>query len=231
VLKYAILHAPEGETIVSDILLTITQAIYDAGGKHAITKQIVCHPLYKKAGDKSPTNLRPIALQNAIAKIPSKILAARLSNDLNLNGAIDNANEGFLKGKNTGDALTSILNVWEDAKEFNKPCYCLSYDVSKAYDHLRWFTIKNGMKRINLPEKFQQYVIGKMEQSKIEFKTHSGNTTPFEIKRGTAQGCPLSPLIYIISMDLMHAGIRRNPIHEHAGDGYKLEGGPRTFCG
>ena len=84
VLKYAILHAPEGETIVSDILLTITQAIYDAGGKHAITKQIVCKPLYKKAGDKSPSNLRPIALQNAIAKIPSKILAARLSNDLNL---------------------------------------------------------------------------------------------------------------------------------------------------
>ena len=63
-----------------------------------------------------------------------------------------------------------------------------------------------------------------MEQSKIEFKTHYGNTAPFEIKRGTAQGCPLSPLIYIISMDLMHAGIRRNPIHEHAEDGYKLEG-------
>jgi hypothetical protein len=94
--------------------------------------------LYKKAGDTSPTNLRPIALQNAIAKIPSKILAARLSNLLNLNGAIDNANEGFLKGKNTGDALTSILIVWEDAKEFNKPCYCLSYDVSKAVHHKQW---------------------------------------------------------------------------------------------
>ena len=55
---------------------------------------IVCKPLYKKAGDKSPTNLRPIALQNAIAKIPSKILAARLSNDLRvaLNAAIDNEN-------------------------------------------------------------------------------------------------------------------------------------------
>jgi hypothetical protein len=35
---------------------------------------------------------------------------------------------------------------------------------------------------------------------------------------------------YIISMDLMHAGIRRNPIHEHAEYGYRLEGGPRTIA-
>jgi hypothetical protein len=69
-----------------------------------------------------------------------------------------------------------------------------------------------------------------MEQSKIEFKTHYGNTAPFEIKRGTAQGCPLSPLIYIISMDLMHAGIRRSPIHDQAEDGYKLKGGTRTIA-
>jgi large subunit ribosomal protein L40e len=230
ILKFSVLHAPEGATAASDILLTIAQAVYDAAGKHDTTKAIVCKPLYKKAGDKSPTNLRPIALQNAIAKIPSKLLATRLTNDLNLNGAIHNANEGFLKGKNTGNALTTVVNIWEDAKEFNKPCYCLSYDVSKAYDHLRWFTIKQGMQRINLPEKFQDYILGKMKESTIEFKTHYGNTTPFEIKRGTAQGCPLSPLIYIISMDLMHAGLHKNPLYDSKEDGYRLEGGSRTIA-
>jgi hypothetical protein len=227
-LKFAILHAPE-ETPnhALSLLLTITQAIYDAEGKHRITKAIVCKPLYKKQGIKDLTNLRPIALQNSIAKLPSKMLAARLANDLFQNGAIHSANEGFLRGRNTGNSLTTILNIWEDAKAKNKSCYCVSYDQSKAYDHLRWFTIKHGMQRLNLPLKFQNYVLGKMEGSTIEFKTHYGNTEPFTIKRGTAQGCPLSPLIYIISMDLLHAGLHDNPIHNNEDgspyqDGYKM---------
>jgi ribonuclease HI len=228
--KFAVQHAPEGQTSTEDLLLTIAQAIYDAKGLHIITKEIVCKPLYKKAGVKDLTNLRPIALQNALAKIPSKILATRLANDLYRNQAIHSANEGFLKGKNTGSALATILNVWEDAKAHNKPCYCVSYDQAKAYDHLRWFTIKHGMQRLNIPPKFQDYILGKMRGSTIEFKTHYGNTTPFEIKRGTAQGCPLSPLIYIISMDLMHAGLHTNPIREDAQDGYKMKGSTRAIA-
>ena len=69
ILKFSVLHAPEGATAASDILLAIAQTIYDAGGKHNITEAIVYKPLYKKAGEKSPMDLRPIAMQNAIAKI------------------------------------------------------------------------------------------------------------------------------------------------------------------
>jgi hypothetical protein len=227
--KFAIQNAPEGQGHTADILLAITQAIYDAEGRHKITKEIVCKPLYKKPGIKDLTNLRPIALQNSLAKIPSKLLAARLAINLFDNGAIHSANEGFLKGRNTGNALTTILNVWEDAKAFQKPCYCISYDVSKAYDHLRWFTIKHGMQRLNLPPKFQNYVLGKMKGSTIEFKTRYGNTDPFEVKRGTAQGCPLSPLIYIISMDLLHAGLHKNP-EDGEEYGYKMEKSSKTIA-
>ena len=226
----AILHAPEGKTAASDVLKAITQAIYDSGGAHKITKPIVCKPLYKKPGNKEPTNLRPIALQNSIAKIPSKMLATRLTNDLHRLNAINRANEGFLKHRSTGNVIATILNVWEDAQEHNKSCYSLRYDVSKAYDHLRWFTIRDGMNRLNLPRKFCDYVLGKMEGSTMEFKTHYGNTEPFEIRRGTAQGCPLSPLIYIISMDLMHAGLEANPLHNNEEYGYKLRGDEITIA-
>jgi exonuclease III len=151
ILKFAILHAPPKSNTFATLLLNITQAVYDAGGAHQITKELVCKPIYKKRGNKNVTNLRPIALQNAIGKLPSKMLASRLSSDLHKNGAINSANEGFLKHRGTANVLNTILNIWEDAKEKGKPCFCVSYDVSKAFDHLRWFTIQNGMKRINLP--------------------------------------------------------------------------------
>jgi hypothetical protein len=146
-LKYAIIHAPEDETNhVSEILLAIAQAIYDAEGKHKITKQIVCKPLYKTQGVK---DLQTYAQSHSRTQ-SSKMLATRLASDLFQNGVIHTANEAFLKGRNTGNTLTTILNIWEDAKAKNKPCYCVSYDQAKAYDHLRWFTIKHGMERLNL---------------------------------------------------------------------------------
>jgi hypothetical protein len=151
------------------------------------------------------------------------MLAIRLASDLHKNGAISEANEGFLKHRGTSNVLNTILNIWEDAKENNKSCFSVSYDVSKAFDHLRWFTISNGMRRINLPPKFQKYVFGKMQDSTMEFKTSYGNTDPFLIQRGCPQGCPLSPLLYIIAMDLMHAGLDKNPLYNNDQYGYILD--------
>ena len=49
-------------------------------------------------------------------------------------GILDEANEGFLKQKGTGNAIHSILNIWEDAKQYQKNCITMLYDVSGAYD-------------------------------------------------------------------------------------------------
>jgi hypothetical protein len=217
-LKMAVKWAPGGEESLLEILLSAAQAIYDEGGKHQVNKETICRPIYKSAGDKQLDNIRPISLQNTIAKIPSKLLADRLTGDLLLNGALHKANEGFLRNRETNFAISTVLNLWEDAKEQGKSNFGVALDVSKAYDKLRWFTIKNGMTRIGLPKKFQEFVLGKMKGSTMAVKTAYGLTKPFEIKAGCPQGCPLSPLLYIIAMDLLHKGLEKNPLPEHKGE-------------
>jgi hypothetical protein len=225
-LKLAIKHRPADDYTLVDLVLCIAQAIYDSKGAHDVTKHILCRPLWKKRGNKQLDNIRPIALQNALAKIPSSILADRLADDLLANGALHKANEGFLRNRETADAVETVLNLWEDAMAQNEPSFYVAYDVSKAYDRLRWFTMKNGMERIGIPEKFQRYVLGKMEGSQMYVKTGYGLTEPFEVKRGCPQGDPLSPLLYIISMDALHAGLECNPLPEHKGakDGRVMAG-------
>ena len=133
--------------------------------------------------------------------------------------------EGFLRHKSTGNAIGTILSAFEDAAQFNKPLFGASLDIAKAYDSIRWFTIKNGMDRINLPQEFQDYAMGKMTNSSMEIQTRYGLTSPFMIQRGVPQGCPLAPLLFIIAMDLLHAGLHNNPLFLGKDDSYRIESG------
>ena len=98
---------------------------------------MICKPLRKKKGNRELTNIRPIALQNALAKLASKILAARLTSELSKRKILHPANEGFLRNTGTSNAIDTILNIFEDATEKGKACYNVSYDCPKAFDHLR----------------------------------------------------------------------------------------------
>ena len=67
------------------------------------------------------------------------------------------------------------------------------------------------------------------DSTMMEFKTNYGNTKPFLIRRGCPQRCPLSPLLYIIAMDLMHAGLDKNPLYNDDQYGYIVDDSTRPI--
>ena len=139
-------------------------------------------------------------------------------------GALHPANEGFLTGKGTDNAIHTVLNLWEDAKNNHKACYNIMYDVSGAYDNLSHETIERGLDILHIPKKTKAFILNKLKNSTYAIKTAYGNTEPFAIKRGCPQGCPLSPIIYIIAMNPLHVGLETNPLKKFKGkkDGYVI---------
>jgi hypothetical protein len=173
-------------------------------------------------------------LYNALGKLTSKIIADRLTAELCDRHILHAANEGFLIGKGTHNALNTILNLREDARENNKEMYNMLYDVSGAYDAIPHETIKRGMKILHIPEKTQNYIMNQMKQSTVMIKTKYGMTKAFRVRKGVAQGCPLSPIVYIIAMNPLHVGIEKNPLHGGRQDGYVMlnrERGEQTKIG
>ena len=74
-LKMNIMHAPHHSNIVLELITLIAQAEFDTAGQLDPFRISMGKMLWKKPSNKHASNLRPLTLQNAISKIPSKILA------------------------------------------------------------------------------------------------------------------------------------------------------------
>jgi hypothetical protein len=65
----------------------------------------------------------------------------------------------------------------------------------------------------------------RMENSTIRFRTAYGYTEKIIIQRGVPQGDNLSPLLYLMAIDLLHKGLEKNPLHGDKNDGYPFTKG------
>ena len=66
----------------------------------------------------------------------TKCIATRLKN--NLIKIIYKNQSGFIKGRNIGDNIRSLLEVIDLAEEENRSCIVLSIDFEKVFDTISW---------------------------------------------------------------------------------------------
>jgi len=169
---------------------------------------------------------RPISICNEYLKIVTKILATRLNN-IFLNEKILNvAQFGFLKNGSINHALTTIINILEDAKQKhtnrkNSELYLISYDLKKAYDNVQYFSIHDTLIRFGLPLNFIKLVENISFNMNGYIKTFYGLTKSFDIQKSVRQGDPLAPLLFVMFIDTLHDGLLNNPFCNHV-FGYKF---------
>jgi len=162
--------------------------------------------------------MRPISVLQEFGKIAAKILSNRLGKILLQHPhLLNSAQRAFLKDGNTSPCITTLLNILDDFKSKQKRnprshLFILAYDQVKAYDSVQAYTIKASLERFNLPSDFISYVLSNLEDATSCFKTFYGPTEEFTIENSVRQGDPLSPLIYIFVTDVLHEGLKRNPI-------------------
>lgn len=153
-------------------------------------------------------NWRPISLLNIDYKILTKCLAHRLQKVLP--NIIDTDQTGFLKLRYIGENIRTISDIIEFTSLKNQPGIILLLDFEKAFDTILWPFLIESLRQFNFGPMFIRWV--ETIYNNIESTVlNNGHTTGFfQLHRGIRQGCPLSPYLFIIAVEILANAIRKD---------------------
>lgn len=159
------------------------------------------------------SSYRPISLINNDLKIMTKILANRMSNFIA--NYIHRDQVGFIPGRQGPDQvrraidLISLLQSKWDGGPAQKG-FLLSLDLQKAFDSVSWPYLFDILERCGFGDGFRTIIHTLYSSPSAQVQLMGHYSEPFNIRRGTRQGCPLSPLIFAIAIETLAIAIRSN---------------------
>lgn len=155
-------------------------------------------------------NYRPISLINADLKIYAKALALRLEKVVDKLIHLDQT--GFMKGRLSSDNIRRLLHIIDGAERSHSPIGLFFLDAENAFDRLEWRYLWRVLKEFKFGPNFIRMVQILYANPSARVFTGGISSDPFGIFRGTRQGCPLSPLLFNLSIESLAQCVHQNNI-------------------
>ena len=195
---------------ISETVLNCFNYSYNKGELSISQKQGIITLLPKKDKDtKFLKNWRPISLLNTDYKILTKCLAARMK--AILPNIIHHNQTGFLKNRYIGRNIRLLMDIIDIAEEINTPGMICSIDFEKAFDTISWTYLDRCLDYFGFGHSFKKWV-NIIQRDSCSCVINSGWSTGFfNLGRGARQGCPLSPYIFLLCVEILGISIRNSP--------------------
>lgn len=162
--------------------------------------------LYKKGERSDIANYRPLTMLSVDYKIIAKLLADRLRKALPHVVHVDQT--CGVEGRSIKWNLQLIRDVIAWAEDRELPLMVVSLDQAKAFDRVNRGFMFKVMERMGFGENFTGWIRALYTGSNCLVKVNGNVGLGFEAKGGVRQGCPLSPLLFILYMEPVAEAIR-----------------------
>lgn len=117
---------------------------------------------------------------------------------------------GFVQSHQGFHNMRRVLNIIH-ACEGSPDTAILSLDAEKAFDRVEWPFLLEVLKRFGFGDYFRRLVEIMLVGSSAMVSTNNLVSQPFELCRGTRQGSPISPLLFVIALEPLARAIRSHP--------------------
>ena len=151
-------------------------------------------------------NYRPISLLNTDYKILSKILVNKIQPHLH---ALLHKNQHCSTPGRNIDAMNHCIRdviTYADIKQ--APLALLSIDQEKAFDRVDHSYLFKVLKENNVGDQMVKWVRLMYDKPSSRVLVNHTLSDPFPIDRSVRQGCPLSPILYTLSIEPLLEKIR-----------------------
>jgi hypothetical protein len=161
----------------------------------------------KKEDAISIKDYRPISLVHSFAKLITKILANRLAR--RLNELVSPVQSAFIKGRFIQDNFMLVQQTARFLHQQKQARIMLKLDITKAFDSVSWAFLLEVLHHLGFGRIWCDIISGLLRSSSTQVILNGNPGERIEHQRGLRQGDPLSPMLFILVMDVLGFMIKR----------------------
>lgn len=195
--------------LIGPDLVEVFQALLEGGALSASMRKGVVTLLFK-AGDRAELkNWRPITLLTVDYKLLAKVATVRLRQVIG--GLVSCDQTCGVPGRSCSWNLVLLRDVIDWVQDRGLPLALVSIDQEKAFDRVQHDFLFRVLERMGFGPRFTAWLrmLYRGVYSCVRINGFLGRAV--EQAGGVRQGCPLSPLLYVLYMEPFAELVRRDP--------------------